>query len=195
LDVGAVALLPAAAGLRALVPPSGDGIAADGDAGDLGDVGEGNVVRWHAYDVDGRHREVLASLPSLVEAERALAVAVREATEALTALDVARWDDASAEQVAAVRGGRLDGDLLAPGYPSRATAVLVRARRLRSVVAARALRSRWRRHCRRADGPSRRAGPARPMRRGSRRWLRTTSSPSRWLRVATDGRVGSVSRP
>jgi hypothetical protein len=62
-------------------------------------------------------------------------VAVREATEALTALDVARWDDASAEQVAAVRGGRLDGDLLAPGYPSRATAVLVRARRLRSVVA------------------------------------------------------------
>jgi hypothetical protein len=78
---------------------------------------------------------VLTSLPSLGESERGLAVAVREATDLLTTLDVAQWDEASAEQVAALRDGRLDGYLLAPGYPARATAVLVRARRLRSVVA------------------------------------------------------------
>ena len=52
--------------------------------------------------------------PSLADAERELAIAVREATDVLAAMDVARWDDAGAEAVAAVRTGRADGEASVP---------------------------------------------------------------------------------
>jgi hypothetical protein len=115
LAAGEAAVLPGPAGPSGLVPQPG----ADG-------------VRWVAFALDGYGPP---ALPSLAEADRALALAVREATDVLLGLDVARSDDADLEVLDAVRDGRLDGDGLAPGYPARAVAVLSRARRLRTVVA------------------------------------------------------------
>lgn len=100
-------------------------------------------VRWTGYpaaspDVadtaDGADRPA-SGLPSLAEADRDLAVALREATELLVQLDVARFEPAAADALEALREGGYDGDGLAPGYPYRAFGVLVRARRLAAIVA------------------------------------------------------------
>jgi hypothetical protein len=106
-------------------------------------------VRWQAYALSGSVGAPLV-LPSLAESDRSLAEALREATEILAGLDLARWDAGSADDLAALRSGRLDGDGLAPGYPDRAVRVLVRARRLRTIVALAA----------RADGAAVTAGEA-----------------------------------
>jgi len=83
------------------------------------------------------------ALPDLAQADQMLAEALREATHALTTLDVAapiRRAQASptvetgVSQLTALRQGRLDGPALAPGYPNRAHVVLARARRLRAIV-------------------------------------------------------------
>ncbi len=99
-------------------------------------AGDG-AVRWTAYpvedDADGVDRPG-AGLPSLAEADRDLAVALREATELLVQLDVARFEPAAADALEALREGGYDGDGLAPGYPDRAFGVLVRARRLAAIV-------------------------------------------------------------
>ena len=87
-------------------------------------------VRWIAYLCEA----VSAGLPGLSDADHGLAEALREATQLLDRLDVSRWDDRDADDLAALRSGRLDGDGLAPGYPERAVSVLVRARRLRTIV-------------------------------------------------------------
>jgi len=108
-------------------------IAADGGIG-LVPVETGEVVVWTAHPVVDTPVLVTAPLPALAEADQRLAVALREATELLSVLDVARWDPDSAEAVEALRRGRLDGDGLAPGYPNRAHEVLARARRLRAVI-------------------------------------------------------------
>jgi len=92
---------------------------------------EEGIVRWTAYAVESPAAP--APLPSLAEADRGLAVALREATEQLSRLDVARLPPGAADSLAALRDGRLDGAGLAPGYPPRAYALLVRARRLRAV--------------------------------------------------------------
>jgi hypothetical protein len=89
-------------------------------------------VRWAAYPTAGL-------LPcngatSLPDADNGLATSLREATAVLDGLDAAAWTDADVEELVALRSGRLDGDGLAPGYPDRAVAVLVRARRLRTIV-------------------------------------------------------------
>lgn len=75
-----------------------------------------------------------AQLPSLAEADRSLAESVREATELLSKLDLARLDEESEAALGALRAGALDGDGLAPGYPQRAFRVLLLARRLRVIV-------------------------------------------------------------
>ena len=108
-------------------------IAADGGIG-LVPVETSDEVVWTAHPVVDTPVLVTAALPALAEADQHLAVALREATELLSALDVARWDPDSAEAVDALRQGRLDGDGLAPGYPNRAHEVLARARRLRAVI-------------------------------------------------------------
>jgi hypothetical protein len=117
LAVGEAALLPTGVdGSFALVPTEGE-----------------DHVAWTAYLV-GARPEGASPLPSLAEADQGLAVALREATELLASLDLARWDPDSADAVEALRRGRLDGDGLAPGYPNRAHEVLARARRLRAVI-------------------------------------------------------------
>ncbi len=124
LDCGAAVVLVAADEGPVLVPAR----AADG------------AVRWTTYpaassdgaDVADRSATVL---PSLAEADRDLAVALREATELLVQLDVARCEPAAEDALEALREGGYDGDGLAPGYPDRAFGVLVRARRLAAIVA------------------------------------------------------------
>ncbi|MFE0812983.1 hypothetical protein ACFW4M_10795 [Streptomyces sp. NPDC058794] len=113
------------------------------EAGPEGDVHV--EVVWHCLPV----REAPpADVPSLGEAERELAEALRDATEVLTRLDVAGSGPVAEAAVAAYRarvdgaarsaslrgGGRVAGgrgpEVLAPGYPSRAVRVLEMAQRV-----------------------------------------------------------------
>ncbi|MFJ7132986.1 hypothetical protein [Streptomyces fungicidicus] len=103
------------------------------EAGPEGDVHV--EVVWHCLPV----REAPpADVPSLGEAERELAEALREATEVLTRLDVAGSGpvaeaaiDAYRARAAASRGL----EVLAPGYPPRAVRVLELAQRVGALVA------------------------------------------------------------
>ncbi|MBQ0830255.1 hypothetical protein [Streptomyces tagetis] len=101
------------------------------EAGPEGDV-HAEVV-WHCLPV----REAPpADVPSLGEAERELAEALREATEALTRLDVAGSGPVAAAAVEAYRArAERGGEVLAPGYPARAVRVLELARRVGALVA------------------------------------------------------------
>jgi hypothetical protein len=100
-------------------------------------VPESSRTTWQAYPFEPADLADTrpTGLPSLAEADRSLAESVREATELLTRLDLARLDDESAAALGALRAGALDGDGLAPGYPQRAYRVLALARRLRVIVA------------------------------------------------------------
>ncbi|MCF6525737.1 hypothetical protein [Streptomyces sp. JJ36] len=76
-----------------------------------------------------------ADVPSLGEAERELAEAVREATELLTRLDVAGSGPVADAALAAYRARAEAGRrLLAPGYPARAVRVLELAQRVTALV-------------------------------------------------------------
>ncbi|QNP62621.1 hypothetical protein [Streptomyces genisteinicus] len=97
------------------------------EAGPEGDVH--TEVVWHCLPV----REAPpADVPSLGEAERELAEAMREATEVLTRLDVAASGPVAEAALDAyrARAERGSGDVLAPGYPPRAVRVLELARRI-----------------------------------------------------------------
>lgn len=95
---------------------------------------------------DDRHVEVVwqvlpvreappADVPSLGEAERELADALREATEVLTRLDVAGSGPVAEAAIDAYRArAERQGELLAPGYPPRAVRVLELARRVALLV-------------------------------------------------------------
>lgn len=101
------------------------------EAGPAGDVHV--EVVWRVLPV----REAPpADVPSLGEAERELAEALREATEVLSRLDVAGSGPVAEAAVdayrARVEGG--GGEVLAPGYPSRAVRVLELARRVSLLV-------------------------------------------------------------
>lgn len=77
-----------------------------------------------------------ADVPSLGEAERELAEALRDATAALTRLDVAGSGPAAQAALDAYRARAERGrELLAPGYPPRAVRVLALAQRVAALVA------------------------------------------------------------
>ncbi|UNS96278.1 hypothetical protein MMF93_07025 [Streptomyces tubbatahanensis] len=77
-----------------------------------------------------------ADVPSLAEAERELAEALREATEVLTRLDVAGSGPVADAALEAYRARMEAGrQLLAPGYPPRAVRVLELAQRVGALVA------------------------------------------------------------
>jgi len=113
---------------------AGGGVIVEGRTGPIGLVPEesAGAVRWHAWSLPPD--EPRPDNPGLAEADQALARALREATDLLTARDLARADPEADSALAALRDGRLDGDGLPPGYPDRAQGVLVRARRLAAVV-------------------------------------------------------------
>ncbi|WP_432109385.1 hypothetical protein [Streptomyces sp. AA1529] len=89
-------------------------------------------VRWECLPV----REAPpADVPSLAEAERELAEAMREATEVLTRLDVAGSGPVADAALEAYRARMEAGrQLLAPGYPPRAVRVLELGQRIAALV-------------------------------------------------------------
>ena len=96
------------------------------EAGPAGDVHV--EVVWHCLPV----REAPpADVPSLGEAERELAEALREATEVLSRLDVAGSGPVAEAAIDAYRARAERGrEVLAPGYPPRAVRVLELAQRV-----------------------------------------------------------------
>ncbi|MFJ2610318.1 hypothetical protein ACIQOU_31425 [Streptomyces sp. NPDC091279] len=89
-------------------------------------------VVWHCLPV----REAPpADVPSLGEAERELAEALRDATEVLSRLDVAGSGPVAEAAIAAYRARAERGrEALAPGYPPRAARVLELADRVGTLV-------------------------------------------------------------
>ncbi|MFI1283901.1 hypothetical protein ACH4U5_24685 [Streptomyces sp. NPDC020858] len=100
------------------------------EAGPAGDVHVS--VTWHVLPV----REAPpADVPSLSEAERELAESLREATVALTRMDVAGSGPVAEAALSAYRARAEAGrDALAPGYPARAVRVLALAQRVDLMV-------------------------------------------------------------
>ncbi|MFG2608118.1 hypothetical protein ACGFT2_31910 [Streptomyces sp. NPDC048514] len=100
------------------------------EAGPEGDV-HAEVI-WHVLPV----REAPpADVPSLGEAERELAEALREATEMLAKLDVAGSGPVAQAAIEAYRARAERGrEVLAPGYPPRAVRVLELAQRVGLLV-------------------------------------------------------------
>ncbi|MDG9703596.1 hypothetical protein [Streptomyces sp. DH37] len=100
------------------------------EAGPEGDVH--TEVVWHCLPV---RVAPPADVPSLGEAERELAEALREATEVLTRLDVAGSGPVANAALEAYRArAAADRRLLAPGYPPRAVRVLELAQRVGALV-------------------------------------------------------------
>ncbi|MFI2639427.1 hypothetical protein [Streptomyces sp. NPDC018610] len=100
------------------------------EAGPRGDVHV--EVVWHVLPV----REAPpADVPSLGEAERELAEALREATQVLARLDVAGSGPLAEAAIDAYRARAERGrEVLAPGYPPRAVRVLELAQRVGLLV-------------------------------------------------------------
>jgi len=92
------------------------------------------TVTWQAYDVAMTAPD---PGPFLHEAEHDLRLGVMEATQALTDLDVARWDPDVAEALEDLRRSQRRGmsdDELPGSWPTRAREVLVRTRALATLV-------------------------------------------------------------
>ncbi|WP_326577172.1 hypothetical protein OIE69_30300 [Actinacidiphila glaucinigra] len=100
------------------------------EAGPQGDVHVS--VEWQCLEVRDAPP---ADVPSLGEAERELAEALRDATEALARLDVAGAGPAAQAALEAYRARAARGrEVLAPGYPPRAVRVLELAQRVGALV-------------------------------------------------------------
>jgi hypothetical protein len=100
------------------------------EAGPAGDVHVD--VEWQCLPVRDAPP---ADVPSLGEAERELAEALRDATEALAQLDVAAAGPAAQAALDAYRARSERGrEVLAPGYPPRAVRVLALAQRVATLV-------------------------------------------------------------
>ncbi|WP_225848550.1 hypothetical protein [Streptomyces sp. HPF1205] len=100
------------------------------EAGPAGDVHV--EVEWKCLPVRDAPP---ADVPSLAEAERELAEALRDATEALARLDVAGAGPAAQAAQEAYRARAARGrEVLAPGYPPRAVRVLELAQRVAALV-------------------------------------------------------------
>ncbi|MEW2031162.1 hypothetical protein AB0901_11715 [Streptomyces roseifaciens] len=101
------------------------------EAGPEGDVHV--EVVWHCLPVRDAPP---ADVPSLGEAERELAEALREATDVLTRLDVAGSGPVAQAALEAYRARAERGrEVLAPGYPPRAVRVLELAQRVGALIA------------------------------------------------------------
>lgn len=100
------------------------------EAGPAGDVHV--EVEWRCRPV---RNAPPADVPSLGEAERELAEALRDATEALARMDVAGAGPSAQAALEAYRARAARGrEVLAPGYPPRAVRVLELAQRVGALV-------------------------------------------------------------
>lgn len=91
----------------------------------------GVLVTWQVRPV---RPERVTVVGSLAEAERELREALREATETLAGLDVARWRDGVGERVTGLRTTSLPSGALPPTAPQRSAAVLATALRVGAIV-------------------------------------------------------------
>jgi len=91
-------------------------------------------VVWCSWRNPVGARPLGGAFGDLSEAERALRGALLEATERLSTLDVARWREDAAADIAAVRDGGVDGRFIPPGTPPRAVRVIGTALRVRAIV-------------------------------------------------------------
>lgn len=94
----------------------------------------GHLVTWRLRPVADWRNTLPGVVGTLSEAEQALRHALREATEALAGLDVARWRPDAAATIASLRSDADPGWPLPPIAP-RALRVLAGAVRLRAIVA------------------------------------------------------------
>ena len=92
----------------------------------------GTLVSWRVHGITSRR---VTDVIGVAEAERALREAMRDATEELSRLDVARWREDAADRLAAVRSGALGPKVLPPTTPPRCVQVLATAARVRAIVA------------------------------------------------------------
>lgn len=99
------------------------------------DLEPGHLVTWHVTEVPPWTTAVVGALGSVAEAEQELRSSLQDATEALTALDVARWRPDAAAAVAALRGDGAPVWDLPSSLEPRRLRVLTLAARLRGVVA------------------------------------------------------------
>ncbi|GAA2277164.1 hypothetical protein GCM10010415_51390 [Streptomyces atrovirens] len=135
------------------------------EAGPAGDVRV--EVVWHCLPV---RVAPPADVPSLGEAERELAEALREATEVLTRLDVAGSGPVAEAAIDAYRAramGSRGREVLAPGYPPRAVRVLELAQRVGALVSLAGVHGHG--GAVSASEISARAGALRPVERTARR--------------------------
>lgn len=89
---------------------------------------QGHLVTWHCHTADPP--VVAGSLP---EAERAMTVALLDASAALTQLDIAQWRPEVAALLDDVRSNR-EAEPLPRGFPAQAQTVAARSARLLAVV-------------------------------------------------------------
>ncbi|MBX9244497.1 hypothetical protein ICW40_06710, partial [Actinotalea ferrariae] len=94
----------------------------------------GHLVTWRVHEVPDWRPRLPGVVGTLSEAELSLREAMREATEALAQLDVARWREDAADAIAALRSDVGEGWHLPPGLAPRAVRVLATAARLRAMV-------------------------------------------------------------
>lgn len=94
----------------------------------------GHLVSWRVRRVPEWRTTLLGTIGSLADAERDLRRALVSATEALAALDIARWRPDAADAIAALRGDADPGWLVPPDLDGRRLRVLVSAARLRTIV-------------------------------------------------------------
>ncbi|WP_199421826.1 hypothetical protein [Actinotalea solisilvae] len=125
VDAGECVLAHAAGRAWAAVPE----VTAFGSVHDTG-----HLVTWRVHEVPDWRPRLPGVVGTLSEAEMSLREALRDATEALAQLDVARWRDDAADAIAALRSDADPGWLLPSGLTPRALRVLVTAVRLRAVV-------------------------------------------------------------
>ena len=95
----------------------------------------GHLVAWQLHEVPDWTNRLPGLVGTLSEAEQSLRHALREATGALSDLDVPRWRPDAAAAIATLRGQRDPGWTLPAGLPARALHVLAGALRLRTIVA------------------------------------------------------------
>jgi hypothetical protein len=119
---------------EAVIATGGQPLGLVPEVSEAGPEGDRHIeVVWHCLPVRDAPP---ADVPSLGEAERELAEALRDATEALARLDVAGSGPVAEAALAAYRARAARGrEVLAPGYPPRAVRVLELAQRVSVLVA------------------------------------------------------------
>lgn len=123
-DAGECVMVTTRAGSWAAVPA----VTAFGSA-----LEPGHLVAWRVRPVPAWSTLVAGTLGSLADAERELRTCLVTATDALDALDVARWRDDAADAIERLRGGTTDGWPV-PSLDGRRARVLQLATRLLAIV-------------------------------------------------------------